>query len=59
MNKRWLTVAEVCDLIDISYDTWAKWRAKGKAPKAVKLPNGALRIEAVELELWLGSLEAA
>ena len=50
-----LSVAEVCDFLGVSKDTWAKWRAKGTAPAVIRLPNGSLRISVKELDEWLMS----
>jgi predicted DNA-binding transcriptional regulator AlpA len=35
-----LTIAEVCDDLGISRSTFYDWRAKGRAPRCIKLPNG-------------------
>lgn len=45
----WLTINEVCSRLTISYDTWAKWRQRGVAPRVARLPNGQLRTR----EDWL------
>jgi predicted DNA-binding transcriptional regulator AlpA len=37
--------------------TFYDWRAKRKAPKCIKLPNGELRIRRSTLESWLESRE--
>jgi excisionase family DNA binding protein len=55
-----LTVEEVCAELDIARSTWDDWRAKGRAPRCVKLPNRQLRIRRTDLNIWLEScLEAA
>ena len=33
------------------------WRAKGKARKCIKLPNGEIRVRRDELDRWLASCE--
>ena len=33
--------------------TFHDWRAKKRAPKCIKLPNGALRIRRSEFDRWL------
>lgn len=48
-----LTVAEVCDYLGETKNTWAKWRAKGIGPVVIRLPNGSLRISEEELIKWL------
>jgi predicted DNA-binding transcriptional regulator AlpA len=52
-----LTVSEVLDiLVDVSRRTFYRWRETGKAPKAVRLPNGELRIWRSDLDAWLDGL---
>ncbi len=52
----WLTVDHVCAEIGVSRSTFEKWRAKGVAPAARKLPNGQLRINRADFDLWLDQL---
>ena len=52
-----LTIAEVCADLDISRRTFYEWRAKGRAPKCIRLPNGALRIRRAEYQQWLAERE--
>ena len=52
-----LTVQDVCAELGISRSTFYEWRAKGRAPRCLKLPNGEIRIRRVDLERWLVSLE--
>lgn len=54
-----LTLAEVCTELRISRSTFYDWRAKGRAPRCIKLPNGDLRIRRNELERWLDTCEEA
>ncbi|GGS97822.1 hypothetical protein GCM10010156_65040 [Planobispora rosea] len=54
-----LTVAEFCAELGISRSTFYDWRAKGRAPKCITLPNGSLRIRRAEFERWLSSREDA
>jgi predicted DNA-binding transcriptional regulator AlpA len=54
-----LTVADICDDLDISRRTFYEWRAKGRAPKCIPLPNGELRIRRADYERWLTEREAA
>jgi len=52
-----LTVAQVlAELGDVSQRTFYRWREIGKAPAAVKLPNGELRIWRSDLIAWLDRL---
>lgn len=43
----------------LSRSTFYDWRAKNRAPRCVKLPNGALRIRRSELNRWLEAHEEA
>ncbi|MBN9758871.1 hypothetical protein Ae406Ps2_3005c [Pseudonocardia sp. Ae406_Ps2] len=52
-----LTVADLCAELAISRSTFYDWRAKGRAPRCIKLPNGEIRIRRTDFETWLNSLE--
>lgn len=52
-----LTVHDVCAELGISRSTFYDWRAKGRAPRCIKLPNGEIRIRRSDFEQWLDSLE--
>lgn len=54
-----LTVNEICADLGISRRTFAEWRAKRRAPRCIKLPNGSLRIRRAEYLRWLESREDA
>jgi predicted DNA-binding transcriptional regulator AlpA len=56
---RHMTVAEFCAELDIARSTFYDWRAKGRAPRCLKLPNGDLRIRRTDYDRWLTSLEDA
>jgi predicted DNA-binding transcriptional regulator AlpA len=51
-RRNW-TVAQFCAEWDISRSTFYDWRAKGRAPHCIKIPNGDLRIEHADYEAWL------
>jgi predicted DNA-binding transcriptional regulator AlpA len=52
-----LTVSQVlAELGDVSPRTFYRWRETGKAPSAVRLPNGELRIWRSDLHAWLDRL---
>lgn len=52
-----LTVAQVLAALGgISPRTFYRWREIGKAPPAVRLPNGELRIWRSDLTAWLERL---
>ena len=50
-------IAQLCKELGISRSTFYEWRAKGRAPRCIKLPNGEIRIRRAEFERWLDSLE--
>ena len=52
-----LTIAQLCNELGISRSTFYEWRAKGRAPRCIKLPNGQIHIRRAEFERWLDSLE--
>jgi predicted DNA-binding transcriptional regulator AlpA len=54
-----LTIADICDDLGVSRSTFYEWRAKGRAPRCIKLPNGEIRIRTADYEAWLDSLEEA
>ncbi len=39
----------------LSRSTFDDWRARGVAPKVIKLPNGQLRIDRADLNAWIDS----
>jgi predicted DNA-binding transcriptional regulator AlpA len=53
------TIAEVCADLGISRRAFYEWRAKGRAPRCITLPNGSLRIRRSEYQRWLASREEA
>jgi excisionase family DNA binding protein len=58
-TRGWLTVDQLCEELQIARSTFNDWRAKGRAPKCAKLPNGSLRIRRSELNRWLEKCEAS
>jgi predicted DNA-binding transcriptional regulator AlpA len=58
-NDRHLTIDEICADLEIARSTFYEWRAKGRAPRCIKLPNGDIRIRRTEYERWLDSHEEA
>ena len=52
-----ISVVDLCEEAGISRSTFYEWRAKGRAPRCIKLPNGQIRIRRAEFERWLDSLE--
>lgn len=58
-QRRHLTIAQVCEDLEVSRRTFYEWRAKGRAPRCIRLPNGELRVRRVDLERWENGLEEA
>ncbi len=56
-SRTQLTIAQVCEELHVSRSTFYDWRAKGKAPRCMKLPNGEIRVRRTELDRWLASCE--
>src|SRR6266568_9519527 len=54
-----LTVAEVCEDLQVAQNTFYEWRTKGTGPRCIKLPNGQLRVRRSDLEAWLDAREDA
>lgn len=54
-----LTIADLCNELGVTRSTFYDWRAKGRAPRCIRLPNGQLRIRRTDLETWLTSCEEA
>ena len=56
-RAQYLTLDEVCQLLEIARRTFYEWRKKGTAPRCIKLPNGDLRIRSTELDRWIETRE--
>jgi predicted DNA-binding transcriptional regulator AlpA len=54
-SRAHLTIADLCAELDIARSTFYDWRAKGRAPRCIKLPNGELRIRRADFDAWLDS----
>ncbi|GGT99406.1 helix-turn-helix transcriptional regulator [Streptomyces lateritius] len=54
-----LSIPQVLAEIDVPRATFYRWRQLRKGPKAIKLPNGTVRIRRSELERWIETLEEA
>jgi predicted DNA-binding transcriptional regulator AlpA len=48
-----VTITALCAELKISRSTFYDWRAKGRAPRCMRLPNGDLRILRADLDAWL------
>ncbi|MFF4465854.1 helix-turn-helix transcriptional regulator [Streptomyces mirabilis] len=54
-----MTIPQVITDLKVAPSTFYRWRQLGKAPRAIKLPNGDLRIRRSEYERWLAEREDA
>lgn len=52
-----LTVDQLCAELQIARSTFYQWRQIRKAPRCVRLPNGAIRVRREDLDAWLTALE--
>jgi predicted DNA-binding transcriptional regulator AlpA len=57
--RQHLTIAALCEELDIARSTFYEWRAKKRAPRCIKLPNGEIRIRRSDLDAWLNTCEEA
>jgi predicted DNA-binding transcriptional regulator AlpA len=54
-----LKLPEVLEEIGMSRAAFYRMRARGKAPRLIKLPNGHLRVRRSDLDDWLNGLGTA
>ncbi|MGW2366896.1 helix-turn-helix transcriptional regulator [Streptomyces sp. NPDC001667] len=54
-----LTLPEVLTEIRMSRAAFYRMRARGKAPKCHKLPNGQIRVRRSDLDAWFNDCEVA
>lgn len=54
-----LKLAHLLSELDISRAAFYRMRARGQAPKCIKLPNGQLRFRRSDFEKWLNEHEEA
>lgn len=52
-----LTLAEALAEIRMSRAAFYRMRARGNAPKCLKLPNGQIRIRRSDLDAWFADCE--
>ncbi|CAL9465470.1 helix-turn-helix transcriptional regulator [Streptomyces sp. enrichment culture] len=53
-----LKLPEVLEEIGMSRAAFYRMRARGQAPRLVKLPNGHLRVHRNDLDDWLSRLDS-
>lgn len=52
-----LPLSDVLKEMKVSRAAFYRMRARGQAPKLIKLPNGHLRVSRAALDLWWAGLE--
>ena len=57
--RQHLTIAQLCEELDVARRTFYEWRRKKCAPRCIKLPNGEIRIRRIDLDNWLSACEEA
>ncbi|MEU6216695.1 helix-turn-helix domain-containing protein [Streptomyces sp. NPDC047022] len=57
-RPKMLKLPEVLEEIDMSRAAFYRMRARGLAPRLVKLPNGHLRVRRNDLDDWLNNLDS-
>lgn len=51
-GRRTLKLPEVLDEIGMSRSAFYRMRARGKAPRCIRLPNGQIRVRRSDLDAW-------
>ncbi|MFI2721616.1 helix-turn-helix transcriptional regulator [Streptomyces collinus] len=55
--RQTLKLGEALAEIGVSRAAFYRMRARGQAPRHLKLPNGQIRIRRADLDAWLNSCE--
>ena len=55
----WMSMMQVCELLDESRSTIDKWRARGTFVTAVRKPNGKLMFRRADVADFIARLEEA
>ena len=58
-SRQLLKISDVCEELDVAESTFYDWRAKGRGPRCIKLPNGSVRIRRAVFDAWLETREEA
>ncbi len=48
-----MTMQEACEYLRVARSTFDEWRARGQAPRVMKLPNGEIRIRREWIDAWV------
>jgi hypothetical protein len=51
--RGWLTVPQILEDLQVTAEEWHAWRAAGDTPAHATMPDGTLRVNAAEYNLWL------
>jgi predicted DNA-binding transcriptional regulator AlpA len=52
-----LTLAAVLAELGVPKSTFFRWKATGRAPRTIRLPNGRLRVRRGDLDEWVAAHE--
>jgi predicted DNA-binding transcriptional regulator AlpA len=52
-----LSIDEVAEMLDVPKTTLYSWRATGKGPRSVLLPNRRVKYRPRDIDSWLQGLE--
>lgn len=52
-QKKFLTLKEVLDELDVGRSTFNRWMQLGEAPPCTRLPGGQLRFRRDRLDAWI------
>jgi predicted DNA-binding transcriptional regulator AlpA len=52
-----LKLPMVLEEMDVSRSAFYRMRARGKAPRCIKLPNGQIRVRRRDLDAWFEACE--
>ncbi|GGO58332.1 excisionase [Streptomyces daqingensis] len=52
-----LKLPSVLEEMDVSRSAFYRMRARGKAPRCIKLPNGQIRVRRRDLDAWFEACE--
>ncbi|MEV7020904.1 helix-turn-helix domain-containing protein [Kitasatospora sp. NPDC093558] len=58
-KRELLKLAAVLTELGMSRAAFYRMRARGKAPRLIKLPNGQVRVDRADLDAWLDGCEVA
>ncbi|MFJ3193746.1 helix-turn-helix transcriptional regulator [Streptomyces griseoviridis] len=58
-SPKLLKLPDVLTELGMSRPAFYRMRARGKAPRLIKLPNGQIRVRRTDLDTWLNAYQDA